>query len=211
MSDGDNLSYTARWTNTNASVSCNHSVGDFFSFGSISRNFVERFWKKTVDEIFQANLLHLRQFGKKRVFFKNRPRGQFFLKKDRGPFLTLPLGVNFDPRGEFVPQGWILSPGGEILCSPLHSSKQLSDYPLGVNIPPRGQNFTPGAKFTPRGEVRPWGPGVKLRMTLRHKIGVYARPLCLAFRRRQLILAPTLARRQLFCRLKHLLYALKAV
>jgi hypothetical protein len=29
----------------------------------------------------------------------------------RGPFLTSPLGANFDPRGEFVPQGWILSPG----------------------------------------------------------------------------------------------------
>jgi hypothetical protein len=31
----------------------------------------------------------------------------------RGPFLTSPLGTNFDPRGGFVPQGWILSPGGE--------------------------------------------------------------------------------------------------
>jgi hypothetical protein len=55
-----------------------------------------------------------------------------------GPFLTLPLGANFDPRGEVVPQGKILSPGGEfcplgpvklspggeLLCSPLHSSKQ---------------------------------------------------------------------------------------
>jgi hypothetical protein len=39
-------------------------------------------------------------------------------------FLTSPLGANFDP------QGWILSPRGEviprgeIICSPLHSSKQ---------------------------------------------------------------------------------------
>jgi hypothetical protein len=47
-----------------------------------------------------------------------------------GPFLTSPLGANLDPRGEFVPRGKIcplgvkLSPGGEILCSPLHSSKQ---------------------------------------------------------------------------------------
>jgi hypothetical protein len=24
---------------------------------------------------------------------------------DRGPFLTSPLGANFDPRGEIVPQG----------------------------------------------------------------------------------------------------------
>jgi hypothetical protein len=50
--------------------------------------------------------------------------------KTRGPFLTSPLGANFEPRGEFVPQGWILSPWGEVipwgelLCSPLHSSKQ---------------------------------------------------------------------------------------
>jgi hypothetical protein len=48
----------------------------------------------------------------------------------RGPFLTSTLGANFDPRGEVVSQGWImspgvkLSPGGEIICSPLHSSKQ---------------------------------------------------------------------------------------
>jgi hypothetical protein len=49
----------------------------------------------------------------------------------RGPFLTSRLGANFYPRNEFVPQGWIfspmgvkLSPGGEILCLPHHSSKQ---------------------------------------------------------------------------------------
>jgi hypothetical protein len=42
----------------------------------------------------------------------------------RGQFLTSLLGANFDPRGEVVPQGLILSPGGKILCSPLHSCKQ---------------------------------------------------------------------------------------
>jgi hypothetical protein len=48
----------------------------------------------------------------------------------RGPILTSPLGANFDPRGKVVPQGWILSlgvklsPGGEIISLPLHSSKQ---------------------------------------------------------------------------------------
>jgi hypothetical protein len=36
----------------------------------------------------------------------------------RGPFLTSPLG------DKFAPKGWILSHGGEILCSPLHSTKQ---------------------------------------------------------------------------------------
>jgi hypothetical protein len=44
----------------------------------------------------------------------------------------------------------------------LLNNKEYS--PLGVN---EGVNFTPGAKFTPRGEVIPWGPGVKLRMSLR--------------------------------------------
>jgi hypothetical protein len=37
----------------------------------------------------------------------------------------------------------------------------------GVNVPPRGHISSLGTKFTPRGEVRPWGPGVKLRMALR--------------------------------------------
>jgi hypothetical protein len=47
-----------------------------------------------------------------------------------GPFLTSPLGANLDPWGEVVPQRWILFPWGEfipwgeIICSPLHSSKQ---------------------------------------------------------------------------------------
>jgi hypothetical protein len=36
----------------------------------------------------------------------------------------------------------------------------------GVDISPRGQISSLGAKFTPRGEVRPWEPGVKLRMAL---------------------------------------------
>jgi hypothetical protein len=64
----------------------------------------------------------------------------------RGPFLTSPLRANFDPRGEVVPQRWIrplgvkLSPGGEILCSPLHSSKQY-------------RVFTPGGER--RGELHP--------------------------------------------------------
>jgi hypothetical protein len=44
--------------------------------------------------------------------------------------LILIFEKNFAPRGKVVPQGGIftlrvkLSPGGEILCSPLHSSKQ---------------------------------------------------------------------------------------
>jgi hypothetical protein len=51
-------------------------------------------------------------------------------KEVRGPFLTSPLGANFDPQGLSCPPGVNLSPkvevfpGVEILCSPLHSSKQ---------------------------------------------------------------------------------------
>jgi hypothetical protein len=47
-----------------------------------------------------------------------------------GLFLTSPLGKTLTPRAEVIPQGWIcplgvkLSPGGEILCSPLYSSRQ---------------------------------------------------------------------------------------
>jgi hypothetical protein len=41
-----------------------------------------------------------------------------------GPFLTSPLGANFNPQGWICPLGVKLPPGGDILCSPLHSSKQ---------------------------------------------------------------------------------------
>jgi hypothetical protein len=37
--------------------------------------------------------------------------------------LNFALWGELDPRGEFCPLGVKLSPGGEILCSPLHSSK----------------------------------------------------------------------------------------
>jgi hypothetical protein len=47
-----------------------------------------------------------------------------------GPFLTLPLEANFapgaklSPRREFCSLGVKLTPGGEIICSPPHYSKQ---------------------------------------------------------------------------------------
>jgi hypothetical protein len=47
--------------------------------------------------------------------------GQSFLSRTG---LRGKLRANFDPRGEVVHQGVKLSPGGEILCSPLHPSKQ---------------------------------------------------------------------------------------
>jgi hypothetical protein len=41
-----------------------------------------------------------------------------------GPFLISPLGANFGPQGRSCPLEGKLSPGCEVLCSPLHSSKQ---------------------------------------------------------------------------------------
>jgi hypothetical protein len=80
----------------------------------------------------------------------------------RGSFLILPLGLNFDPRDEVVPQEWILSPGagGEVIpgvkfsvrpsillnsreCSPLGVNAGVNE---GVNTPPRGQISPPGAR-----------------------------------------------------------------
>jgi hypothetical protein len=71
------------------------------------------------------------QHGQDQVFPapKDNENGGFWSvglrnKRSRGPLLTSPLGANFDPRGEFCPLWVKLSPGGEILYSPLHSPKQ---------------------------------------------------------------------------------------
>jgi hypothetical protein len=85
--------------------------------------------------------------------------------KDRplwGPFLTLPLGKNFKPRGELCPMGVKFY----FCLSILLNSRECSPHGVneGLNIPPRGQISPLGAKFNHWGEVYPWGPGVKLRM-----------------------------------------------
>jgi hypothetical protein len=77
-----------------------------------------------------------------------------------GPFLTLTLGANFDPRGgvvpqgEFCPQGVKSSPGVKFSVRPpiLLNSRECSPLGVneGVNIPPRGQISPLGA----RGEVK---------------------------------------------------------
>jgi hypothetical protein len=91
---------------------------------------------------------------------------QFHFEFIWGPFLTSPLGANFTPRGDFVPQGWKcpLGPGWS--------------YPLGVKFSVRPSillnsrecspwGWTKGW-ISPRGDTfHPWGPGVKLRMALR--------------------------------------------
>jgi hypothetical protein len=51
----------------------------------------------------------------------------------RRPFLTSPLGANFDPRGKVCPQGWILSPGAgwNSLFDPLFFWTEESVHPWG--------------------------------------------------------------------------------
>jgi hypothetical protein len=69
------------------------------------------------------------------------------------PFLTSPLGVNFDHQGKVVPQGLTLSPKVKFSVRPsiLLNSRECS--PLGVN---EGMNIPPGDKF------HPWGPSSPL-------------------------------------------------
>jgi hypothetical protein len=67
--------------------------------------------------------------------------------KSSGPFLTSPLGANFDPRGDVVPQGRccppgaMLSPRGEI-CS------------LGMKFSVHPSILLNSRVFTPGGEQR---------------------------------------------------------
>jgi hypothetical protein len=85
------------------------------------------------------------------------------LRVHRGPFLTSPLGENFDPKGEVVPRGWSFALGGKFSVHPsiLLNSRECS--PLGVNeganIPLEDKISPLGANLTPRGKVHPRGGG----------------------------------------------------
>jgi hypothetical protein len=83
--------------------------------------------------------------------------------KIRGSWSTLllftPLGANFDPRGEIVPQGWILFCWGWsyplwvkffVRPSILLNSRVFSL--MGVNE---------GVNIRPRGQISPLGPGAR--------------------------------------------------
>jgi hypothetical protein len=92
-----------------------------------------------------------------------------------GPFLTSPLGANYDPRGEVVPQGWILSPGSEVIPwgvkfsvrpSILLNSREYS--PLGVNE---------GVNIPPRDQVRPQGWSSPLEARVEVKNGPLGREI----------------------------------
>jgi hypothetical protein len=92
--------------------------------------------------------------------YENERTMSDYFEKSWGPFLTWPLGANFDPRGEVVPQGWILFPrcevitwGGEFYVRPSILLNNRECSPQGVNkrvkIPPKGHFSLPGAKFNP--------------------------------------------------------------
>jgi hypothetical protein len=81
-----------------------------------------------------------------------------FNKGVTGPFLTSPLGANFDPRGEVVPQGWSYPLGVKFSVRPsilLNSSV----HPWGWT---KGWTFPLGDKF------HPWEPSplLGLKFTL---------------------------------------------
>jgi hypothetical protein len=97
------------------------------------------------------------------------PWMHFFTKGFIATFVNLNFAPN--PRGEVVPQGWILSPKCEVipcgwssLFAPLFV-RTVECWPLGVNegvnIPPRG------TIFTPRGKLHPWGQTMLLKAGLR--------------------------------------------
>jgi hypothetical protein len=75
----------------------------------------------------------------------------------RGPFFTLPLGANFDPRcefcpldgGEVIPWGWksLFAPPFPYIVESVHPCMGVNE---GVNIPLREQISTLGA----RGEIK---------------------------------------------------------
>jgi hypothetical protein len=95
------------------------------------------------------------------------PGGLHFTHKN----LTQRPILNIAPGGEVVPYGQILFPGAgrsyplgvkfsvcpSILLNIIEYSPMRMNK--GVNIPPRGP-------MSPLGTVHPWGPRVKLRMTL---------------------------------------------
>jgi hypothetical protein len=73
----------------------------------------------------------------------NKTEGQ----ESRGPFLTSSLGANFDPRGEFVPQGRICPPG--VTFVPWGWS-----CPLGVKFSVSSSILLNSRECSPRGERR---------------------------------------------------------
>jgi hypothetical protein len=120
-------------------------------------------------------LLNLRCLSLSTFWMKISPEYKFARKSfgryvdtiNWGPFLTSPIGANFDPQGRSCPPGENFVPLGSsyplgvkfsVCSSILLNSRECSPLGVneGVNIPPRGHISSMGAKFTPgaRGEVK---------------------------------------------------------
>jgi hypothetical protein len=109
--------------------------------------------------------LFIRKYGSRQnnVFLnEKKPRG--LGSGNWGPFLTSPLGANFDPRGKVVPQGWISSPGGKftpwgwnsLFAPPLPILNSRECSPLGW-ANGNGWTFPLEDKFYPWGWSSPLG------------------------------------------------------
>jgi hypothetical protein len=87
----------------------------------------------------------------RRIQHDRDPQGPW--RWNRGPFLTSPLGTNFDPRAKVVPWGWSYPLGVKFSVRPsiLLNSRECS--PLGVNE---------GVNTTPRGQISPLGTTLTL-------------------------------------------------
>jgi hypothetical protein len=111
-----------------------------------------------VEDVLNKGLLHWTQKGYKQTNKQtiiNNSVG--YLVGVRGPFLTSPLA----PRGEIVPQGWNLSPRGEVppFVPPRGEHSFIVWKNGGANREFHLQGITSplGDKFTPAGQLRPWG------------------------------------------------------
>jgi hypothetical protein len=85
--------------------------------------FFWRFFKEIITSVPDDELLPCYHFIPSEVdLFRYLPF--WAIVDDRGTFLTSTSGVKLSPRSEFWPLGMKLSLRGEILCSPLQSSKE---------------------------------------------------------------------------------------
>jgi hypothetical protein len=84
-----------------------------------------------------------------------------------------PPGMKSGPPGKLCLLMVKLSPGGEILCLPLHLSKHSRVFTTGGEQkgehPSRIQSSPRGAKFTPRIQSSPLGANVSTKMKI-HKV-----------------------------------------
>jgi hypothetical protein len=78
------------------------------------------------------------------LLHKHSTQKSIQIVRPRGPFLTSPLGANFDPRGEFCPLGVKFSVRPSIFLNSRECSSLGANE--GVNIPTRGHISPLGAR-----------------------------------------------------------------